>query len=106
MIKAYKLFRLTKDGELAPLFINRKQRIKLDVWLDAEAHPTKGFAFRKGWHLCLSKNAPHLKLNLKSGEVRVWCGVECDNVQYLNRPESQGGTWLLAQRMRVIKICD
>jgi hypothetical protein len=47
---AYKLFRKLKDGSLAPLFINKKTRIPLNKWLDAEPHPTKGFAFRKGWH--------------------------------------------------------
>ena len=101
---AYKLFRLTKDGQLAPLFINRKLRVPISEWLDAECHPTKGFAVRRGWHLTLLPRAPHLKDELKSGEKRVWCEVECDDFEYFTRPESQGGLWVLSQRMKVNKI--
>lgn len=50
-MKAYKLVRKLKDGSLSPLFINKKSRIPVGVWLDAEEHPTKGFAVRKGWRL-------------------------------------------------------
>jgi hypothetical protein len=95
---AYKLFRKLKDGSLAPLFINKKSRIPLNQWLDAEPHLTKGFAFRKGWHCTLEAKAPHL-----STKDRVWAEVEIDNYEYYNRPESQGGTWVLAQKMRVIR---
>lgn len=95
---AYKLFRKLKDGSLAPLFINKKSRIPLNQWLDAEPHLTKGFAFRKGWHCTLEPKAPHL-----STKDRVWAEVEIDNYEYYNRPESQGGTWVLAQKMKVIR---
>jgi hypothetical protein len=95
---AYKLFRKLKDGSLAPLFINKKSRIPLNQWLEAEPHLTKGFAFRKGWHCTLEPKAPHL-----STKDRVWAEVEIDNYEYYNRPESQGGTWVLAQKMRVIR---
>jgi hypothetical protein len=95
---AYKLFRKLKDGSLAPLFINKKSRIPLNQWLDAEPHLTKGFAFRKGWHCTLEPKAPHL-----STKDRVWAEVEIDNYEYYNRPESQGGTWVLAQKIKVIR---
>jgi hypothetical protein len=95
---AYKLIRKLKDGSLSPLFINKKSRIPIGVWLDAEAHPTKGFAFRKGWHCCLKPEAPHL-----SEKDRVWVEVEVEEVELYNRPESQGGTWVLAQKMKIIK---
>jgi hypothetical protein len=95
---AYKLFRKLKDGSLAPLFINKKSRIPLNQWLEAEPHLTKGFAFRKGWHCTLEPKAPHL-----STKDRVWAEVEIDNYEYYNRPESQGGTWVLAQKMKVIR---
>jgi len=42
--------------------------------------------------------APHL-----SEKDRVWVEVEVEDVEYYNRPESQGGTWVLAQKMKVIK---
>jgi len=97
-MKAYKLFRKMKDGQLAPLFINKTSRIPLNEWIDAENHPTKGFAVRQGWHCCLVKSAPHL-----SEKGRVWAEVEVEDFEYYNRPESQGGTWVLAQKMKLIK---
>ena len=98
---AYKLFRKLKDGRLSPLFINKKSRIPIGVWLDAEEHPTKGFSVRKGWHCTLKPIAPHL-----SEKNRVWAKVELDCVEIHDRPESQGGKWVLAQRMKVINIID
>ncbi len=95
---AYKLFKLRADGTLGPLFINRKQRIKVGKWLIAEAHRTKGFAFRPGWHCTLTPSAPHIK----SKPDRVWCKVEIEDYEYFERPEHQGGTWVLAQRMKVL----
>ena len=101
---AYKLFRQRKDGTLGPLFINRKQVISFNEWLQAGFHPRKGFAPRGGWHCTLKPHAPHLKENLKSGEKRVWVKVEVEDYEKYDRPESQGGTWVLAQRMRVLEI--
>lgn len=97
----YKLFTVRK-GKLYPLFINKKQQIEEGVWLDAECFPTKGFTVRKGWHCTLQPIAPHLKLKLKSGEERVWVKCEVRNFEYYNRPESQGGTWVLAQQLKVL----
>jgi hypothetical protein len=96
-MRAYKLFRKMKDGSLSPLFINKKERIPHNEWLVAECHPTNGFAVRKGWHCTLSPVAPHL-----STKNRVWVEVEIDDYEFYNRPESQGGTWVLAQRMKVL----
>ena len=95
---AYKLFRKLKDGKIAPLFINKRKRVPFDIWLDAEEHPTKGFAVRKGWHCTLQPIAPHL-----STRNRVWVEVEISDFEYYNRPESQGGTWVLAQRMKALR---
>lgn len=100
-MKAYKLIRKMKDGTLSPLFINKRSRITLGVWLEAENHPTKGFSVRKGWHCTLETKAPHLSIN-----GRVWVEVEVENTELYNRPESQGGTWVLAQRMKVIREID
>lgn len=94
----YKLVRELKDGSLSPLFINRKQRIPIGIWLDAEEHPTNGFAIRKGWHCTLKPIAPHL-----SKKNRVWVEVEIDDIELYDRPKSQGGTWVLAQKMKVIR---
>lgn len=100
MTTGYKLFRLRKDGTLGPLFINASLRVPLGTWLDAEDHPTKGYAHRPGWHATLRQEAPHLR---QTGD-RVWCRVELEGVRLYDRPESQGGTWALADRLRVVEI--
>jgi hypothetical protein len=51
----------------------------------------------------LEPNAPHLKENLKNGQKRVWVEVELKDIEYYDRPESQGGTWILAQQMKITK---
>lgn len=102
-IVAYKLFRVRKDGTIGPLFINRKLVVAPGEWMEAECHPTKGFALRPGWHCTLAPVAPHLSTNLKSGEVRKWYKVEVQGITTFQRPESQGGTWVLAERLRVVE---
>ena len=101
-MKAYKLFKLRADGTLGPLFINASQRIPEGVWLKSEDHPTKGFAHRPGWHCTLKPEAPHLKMNSK----RIWCEVEVCETKLYNRPESQGGTWVLAEWLKITRRLD
>lgn len=96
---AYKLLRLRKDGSLGPLFINRRMRVPVGEWLSAENHPTKGYAVRQGWHATTAPVAPHL-----STRGRVWARVEVADYTVLVRPTTQGGEWLLAQRMKVISL--
>ena len=98
-LEAYKLFRVRRDGTLGPLFIGRRMRIPLGVWLDAEDIPTRGFARRPGWHAAPRPHAPHLTLR-----GRVWARVELQGAEPLQRPERQGGTWWLARRMRVLEV--
>ena len=100
---AYKLVRKKKDGLLYPLFINKKVPTPIGVWLQAQCYPTKGFAVRCGWHCCFKPYAPHLKRNLASGENRVWIECEVEDFTSYDRPESQGGKWILAQRMKIVK---
>jgi len=95
---AYKLFRKLKSGELAPLFINKRQRIPLGVWLDAENHQTKGYFVYKGWHCTNKPIAPHLSLR-----DRVWVEVEIEDYQEIHRPMNQGGLWFLAQRLQALR---
>lgn len=97
-VPGYKLIRKRKDGTLGPLFINARQVIPVGVWLQAEAHRRKGFAFRPGWHAGRLPRAPHL-----SPKGRVWVRVLLQGVELLKRPESQGGTWYLADRMKVVE---
>ena len=98
----YKLMRKRKDGTIGPLFINARQRVPVGVWLDAEAHHKKGFAFRPGWHVLDVPIAPHLKKSVD----RVWVQVEYDDFETFYRPESQGGKWFLAKRMKVLRVSE
>lgn len=102
MREGYKLFRRRADGSLGSLFINRRARVPLGVWLTAEDHRTKGYAHRPGWHATLKRYAPHLR---QDGD-RVWCRVQLRGCEECQRPESQGGTWLLAQGLKVLEILD
>lgn len=103
-MKAYKLLRVDKNGKLHPLFINRKVETPIGKWMEAECHPTKGFAVRKGWHCCFHPIAPHLKMQLLNGEKRVWAECEVEDWESYHRPESQGGSWILAQKMKIVKV--
>ena len=100
-MKGYKLFRVRKDGSIGPLFINKRQRLETNVWYQAEAHRTKGYAFRPGWHICSTPSAPHLSKN-----GRVWAEVEFNNHQEIVRPANQGGLWYLAEQMKIVRILE
>ena len=105
-MRAYKLFKKRRNGTLGPLFINTRMVVDMGVWLEAEDHPTKGFAHRPGWHATLKPVAPHLSENPKSGPQRVWVEVEIEDYTEFQRPISQGGTWVLAKRMKVLRELD
>lgn len=94
---AYKLLRQLKNGDLTPLFINKTQRIPYNQWMDAECHPTKGFAVRPYWHCTSGPCAPHL-----SKKGRIWGIVEIEDYSSITRPDNQGGEWFLAKRMKLI----
>jgi hypothetical protein len=96
----YKLFRKRKDGTLGPLFINRKQRLVPGEWYQSEAHKTKGYAFRPGWHICSEMKAPHLR----QGGDRVWAKVEFCGIEKIIRPESQGGVWYLGSWIKILEV--
>jgi hypothetical protein len=97
-MKAYKLLRELKDGQIAPLFINKKLRIPIGEWIQAECHPTKGYVVRPFWHCTSQPFAPHL-----SEKGRVWYEIEMEEYTEFQRPNSQGGLWYLAGKIKVIK---
>lgn len=98
-IKAYKLFRIMKDGTIAPLFIDKKARLPLGQWTKAEkGNHTKGYVYRPFWHCTRSPKAPHL-----SEKGRAWFEVEIKNYTKFKKPEHQGGIWYLADDIKVIK---
>jgi hypothetical protein len=96
---AYKLCRRLKNGNIRSLFINKKIDLPLNIWLDAECHPTKGFKERPFWHCTSKPEAPHL-----SEKNRVWVKIEMEDFEEFQRPESQGGLWYLAKRIKLIEI--
>ena len=76
------------------LFINKKKRLPIGVWMEAEEHNTKGFAFRPGWH-CTS----HLSSTGTKGGV--WVEVEVDD--YL-REQTRVSRWnLVVSGYEIIK---
>ena len=95
-MECYKLFRVRKDGSLGSLFINRKARLPKGKWMEAESHPTKGFALRPRWHATKYPVAPHLSMN-----GRMWFKVEIEEAKEFQRPDSQGGTWYLAKYLKI-----
>jgi len=94
---AYKLFRQMKNGAIKSLFINKQEEYFYNVWMEAKECPTKGFAFRPYWHCTSEPIAPHL-----SEKGRVWRKVEMDDFQEMQRPESQGGKWYLAKKIKIL----
>ena len=112
----YKKVRILKDGNAYPLFIDKKKPFKFGSWMKAGFHPTKGFAPRSlgkdangeeigGWHCCYKPEAPHIADQLKSGETRVWMVCEAKGKsQKYDRPESQGGAWLLVEYLKPLRF--
>ena len=100
---AYKLFRELKSGEITSLFIDKSRKLPIDEWMESESIPTNGFAVRPGWHCTAQPNAPHLKMELKSGEKRVWRKVLIEDFTEFKRPDNQGGLWYLAKRMKILQ---
>lgn len=96
---AFKLVRLRRNGTLGSLFINRRAVLPVGVWMDAEEHRTKGYAFRPGWHVSASPHLPHLVMR-----DRVWVRVEIADYRECVRPEAQGGLWFLAGKMKITDI--
>jgi hypothetical protein len=97
----YKLLRELKNGEVSSLFINKKSRLPFNQWIISENHPTKGFKERPYFHCTLKPFAPHLSM-----KDRVWVRVEIKNYKKFQRPENQGGIWILAKNIKLIeKLC-
>ncbi len=97
-MKAYKLFRVLKDGSISSLFINKTARLKTGTWLNAESYPTKGFSLRPHWHCTKKPEAPHLSLT-----GRAWYEVIIDDFEEMARPTAQGGMWYLANKIKILK---
>jgi hypothetical protein len=100
---AYKLFKVRKDGSIGSLFINAAARLPIGEWMQAEDHKRKGYAHRPGWHATARPFAPHLMLDLASGEHRVWFTVDIEDYETIQRPDNQGGIWYLAKKLKILE---
>ena len=96
---AYKLVRKMKDGQLAPLFIDKKARLPIGEWIEAKDVPTKGYKHRPGWHSCATPCAPHLA----ERDNRIWVEVMILGTEEHKRPAHQGGTWYTSQWMMILR---
>lgn len=92
-MKAYKLLRIKKDGNLYPLYVNAEIPTPIGVWLEAEYGEMTNngkvksklgeLAFRPGWHASSIPYAPHIGKKGESGKIEfmsddhVWCECEC-----------------------------
>jgi len=101
MIRAYKLFKVRKNGTLGSLFINRKAILPIGIWLEAGSFPTKGYKYRPGWHATAKAIAPHL-----STKGRVWRMVEIKKAKSIKRPAQQGSQWWLSAWLRIIPTVE
>jgi len=95
----FKLMRSMRDG-YAPLFINQRYRYQRMTWYETQDTGKKpGYAHRPYFHVCLHPWAPHLTRRPE----RVWVEVEYADAIPMIRPQHQGGHWVLAQWIRIIR---
>ena len=100
-MECYKLVKLRKDGTIGSLFIGASRKYQLGEWYEAEELPKKGFSPRKGWHGFLSKESHHL-----TEKGRTWALCEVEDFVIMERPSSQGGNWVLANKIQFCKILE
>lgn len=132
--RGYKLFEQDTEGNLFPLFIDKKTPMVIDRWLKAGIFPTKGFSERPGFHIGEIPAAPWLmsyegyyKSQRSKYWKRVWAEVEyvadvdyteevlqlskkCfqdklpENGWYAFRETGVNRIWIIADQMRITKI--
>lgn len=132
----YKLFEMDTKGNLYPLFIDKKTACSVGEWIQAENHPTKGFAKRPGFHAGQICSAPWLmsangtyKSQRGKQWKRVWCEVECnttidytdavanlpkksfvdhvpENGFYKFRETGCNRIWIITDKIKILRIID
>lgn len=111
--RAFKLFRIDKNGNLHPLYVLSKQVIPVGTWLPAKsgellpngkvkAKLGNGLAYRPGWHMCDIPNSPWIGARQPDGTLArrtdcVWAEVEYSaDVNYQEEARENGwkaGKW-------------
>ena len=132
----YKLFEMDTNNNLYPLFIDKKTAYPIGEWIQAENHPTKGYAKRPGLHVGQICSAPWLmsadgayKSQRSKYWKRVWCEVEynatvdyteivedlpkkCfvdhvpENGFYNFRETGCGRIWIITDKIKITRIID
>jgi len=103
-MKAYKIFKKRKDGTLGSLFINSRAKLPVGEWMKAKGYRKKGFAYRPGWHCTFTPLAPHLEVGGDGvGKNRIWAEVEVKDFTTFDRPEHQGGAWVLSNNLKIVQ---
>ena len=132
----YKLFEMDTNNNLYPLFIDKRTAYPIGEWIQAENHPTKGYAKRPGLHVGQICSAPWLmsadgtyKSQRSKYWKRVWCEVEynatvdytsvvenlhkkCftdyipENGFYKFRETGCDRIWIITDRIRITKIIN
>ena len=59
----------------------------------------EGYKYRPFWHCTATQHAPHLSM-----KNRIWVELEMEDYSEMVRPESQGGKWFLANKIKINKI--
>lgn len=107
-MKAYKLFKIRKDGTLGSLFIGASKVLPIGIEMQAEKdllvseNLKRKFTYRPFWHATSLPKADHLKID--AIVKRVWAEVDIKEFTELKRPDYQGGKWFLAERLTIKKI--
>ena len=134
--KYYKLFEMDRFGNLYPLFIDKKTIYPMGQWIQAENHPTAGYAKRPGIHVGQICSAPWLmsadgvyKSQRGKHWKRVWCEVECNTtIDYTNiveqlpkkcfvdhipengfykfRETGCNRVWIITDKIKIIRMID
>ena len=132
----YKLFEMDTNGNLHPLFIDKKAVYPIGQWIQAGNYPTVGYAKRPGLHVGQICSAPWLmsadgtyKSQRGKKWKRVWCEVEYNaNVDYTSiveklpkkcftdqvpengfykfRETGCGRIWIITDKIKITKVLN
>lgn len=114
MRTGYKLFsQHPQTGALHPLFVDKKNPVPVGEMLPARDNSAlaskANLQERPGWHAAPTPYAPHLmdrEGNMRPGRVWAQVSMPKHDSELYDRPESQGGAWLLGGHMRVDRVLE
>ena len=109
----YKLFNQKPNGALHPLFVDKQNPVPVGEMMPAHDNShlanKAGLQERPGWHAAPTPYAPHLmdrEGNMRPGRVWAQVSMPKHDSELYERPESQGGAWMLGGHMRVDRVLE